>query len=29
MPHPERLNDQSLGGTDGGLIFGAIDSMLS
>ena len=29
MPHPERLNDQSLGGTDGGLIFGALDSMLS
>ena len=29
MPHPERLNDQSLGGADGGLIFGAIDSMLS
>ena len=29
MPHPERLNDQSLGGSDGGLIFGAIDSMLS
>ena len=29
MPHPERFNDQSLGGADGGLIFGAIDSMLS
>ncbi len=29
MPHPERFNDENLGGTDGGLIFGAIDSMLS
>lgn len=28
MPHPERLNDPVLGGTDGALIFGAIDSML-
>ena len=29
MPHPERLNDSQLGGTDGALIFGALDTMFS
>ena len=29
MPHPERLNDQALGGSDGALIFGALDTMFN
>ena len=29
MPHPERLNDTQLGGTDGALIFGALDTIFN
>jgi phosphoribosylformylglycinamidine (FGAM) synthase-like amidotransferase family enzyme len=29
MPHPERLNDIQLGGTDGALIFGALDTIFN
>jgi phosphoribosylformylglycinamidine synthase I len=29
MPHPERLNDTQLGGTDGALIFGALETIFN